>query len=81
MNQLISNPDAVVKGDHYRITVLTPELFRLEYSEHGNFDDEMTQIVVNRQFPVPSFSLKETEDEIQIITEKAELHYNRRPFE
>ena len=48
MNQLISNPDAVVKGDHYRITVLTPELFRLEYSEHGNFDDETPQIVVNR---------------------------------
>ena len=81
MNQLISDPNAVVKGEKYRITVLTPELFRLEYSESGSFDDEMTQIVVNRLFPVPEFSVKETEDEIQIITEKAELHYNRRPFE
>ena len=81
MNQLISDPNAVVKGEKYRITVLTPELFRLEYSESGSFDDEMTQIVVNRLFAVPEWSVKEAGEESLFSTEEAELRESRRPFE
>ena len=71
---------AVIQGAKWRITVLTPELFRLEYSSDGQFTDEMTQIVVNRRFPVPEFQVKKTGDEIQIITENAELYYDGQPF-
>ena len=34
-----AHPDNVVKGEKYRITVLTDGLFRLEYDETGVFED------------------------------------------
>ena len=53
--QLASRPvcrkEAVVRGENYRITILTPRLFRLEYSEDGVFEDRPTQCVLNREFP------------------------------
>ena len=33
----LADPKNVVKGDKYRITVLTEHLLRLEYSEDGEF--------------------------------------------
>lgn len=40
-----ASPEAVIQGDHYRFTVLTPWLMRLEYSETGKFEDRATQCV------------------------------------
>ena len=56
--RLPARPEAkeanVVKGDKYRITVLTEGLLRLEYSEDGVFEDRATQTVLNRDFePIP----------------------------
>ena len=34
-----SNELAIVRGDKYRFTVLTPELIRLEYQEEGVFEN------------------------------------------
>ena len=45
---------SVVKGEKYRITVLTEGLLRLEYSESGKFVDEATQTVWNRDFETPN---------------------------
>ncbi len=45
----------IVKGENYRITVLTPSLLRLEYSSEGYFEDRATQAVVNRDFETPRF--------------------------
>ena len=47
----LANPENVIKGDKYRITVLTEHLLRLEYSEDGEFIDAASQTVVNRDFP------------------------------
>lgn len=44
------SPQAVITGEHYRFTVLTPKLIRLEYAENGVFEDRATQTVLNRQF-------------------------------
>ena len=61
----LADPKNVVKGDKYRITVLTEHLLRLEYSEDGEFIDAASQTVVNRDFPAVEFSVKDTGDELQ----------------
>ena len=35
----------IIKGEHYRITVLTKSLVRLEYSPTGHFTDAAPQVV------------------------------------
>ena len=77
----VCRPESAVQGEHYRITVLTPSLFRLEYSSSGVFEDRPTQAVLNRDFSVPAFHVKETREELSIYTEFLELHYNRQPFD
>lgn len=69
------NPNAVIKGEKYRFTVLTPGLIRMEYSEHGVFEDRATQIVINRNFDVPDFTVKKENGYIKIITDYIELTY------
>ena len=53
--------ESVVKGDTWRITVLTDSLLRLEYEENGMFREGATQVVINRDFaPVPFTVKRET---------------------
>ena len=83
-NQIKSCPlcrrEAVVQGDKYRISVLTPQLFRLEYNEAGIFEDRPTQCVINRDFPVPAFAVYDTEHSLKIVTERVELLYDKQKF-
>lgn len=72
--------EAVIGGVNYRISILTPALVRVEYSEKGVFEDHATQTVLNRDFPVPEFWVEETEDEILVRTDALELHYDRKAF-
>lgn len=67
--------EAVIKGDKYRFTVLTPTLIRIEYSENGEFEDRATQTVINRDFEVPAYSVIEEDGVLTIRTECMELHY------
>lgn len=71
------NKKAVVKGDKYRFTVLTPSLIRMEYSENGVFEDRATKVVINRDFPVPSFTVKEDDEKLMIYTDHIELTYQK----
>lgn len=75
-----SREGAVVRGETYRITVLTAALIRLEYSKNGVFEDRATQAVLNRDFPVPEFRIDDREEELSIYTDALELHYNRGAF-
>lgn len=75
-----ANPKAVVQGDFYRFTVLTSRLIRLEYSPDGIFRDEATRLAFNRNFPVPKFTVKETEEKLEIVTEHLHLYYDKKPF-
>ena len=78
--RLPARPEAkeanVVKGDKYRITVL-----RLEYSEDGVFEDRATQTVLNRDFPETDYEVKETEEELVLVTKRLRLTYNRKAFD
>lgn len=75
-----ANPGAIVQGESYRFTVLTPELIRMEFSDTGNFEDRATQIVLNRNFPVPDFKVTDREDRLEIMTGRLHLVYDKRPF-
>ena len=48
-----------VRGKHFRFTVLTERLLRLEYSEKDCFVDGESQMVVNRSFPPAEFHWEE----------------------
>ncbi len=76
-----SDPRAIFQGQHYRITILTERLIRLEYSLDGTFYDGLTQRVINRKFPLPVFSIQEDTKYLEISTKYFRLKYlKEKPF-
>lgn len=67
-DKLISDKEAYIVGNKYRITILTPRLARLEYSPSGKFIDNPTALVINRAFPKVPYSITESETLVQIDT-------------
>ena len=76
----VADPDAVVQGDRWRITVLTDGLIRLEWSEDGAFEDRASTFALRRELPVPEFEVVEGEAALEIVTERLRLVYDRGPF-
>lgn len=66
--------------NNYRITVLTDSLIRMEYASDGEFTDEKTQIVVNRDFPTCEYRVMEKEDSLEIVTKELHLYYDKKEF-
>ncbi|MBN8880991.1 MAG: glycoside hydrolase, partial [Salana multivorans] len=76
-----ANPAAVVQGDTYRFTVLTPRLIRMEWSPDGRFVDERSQLVVDRDFPVPAFTVTQVPGGgLEILTDYLRLRYDGGEF-
>lgn len=67
----------VFQGKFYRITILTNQLVRMEYSVEGKFENRPTQTVVNRIFEEPEVSFSETEDQLEIHTPNMDLFYEK----
>ena len=78
--QPITAPVAVIRGNTYRISVLTERLLRLEYNENGHFEDRASQVVWNRAFPKVEFEVNETEEELDLETSFLHLHYDKKEF-
>ena len=76
----VADPRAVVRGDTFRITVLTDGLLRLEHAADGDFEDRASTFALHRELPVPEFRLIETADLLEIITGRLHLTYDRGPF-
>ena len=74
-NNLVTNPEAVFKGDNYRISVLSERLVRLEYSVDGKFSDAATTLVQNRNFNVPEFKVEQDNNYLSITTKYFSLQY------
>lgn len=71
----------VFEGKKYRISVLTNQLIRLEYSENGYFEDRLTRVVQNRSFTSElSLNVIEDENRLEIITDSLHLHYDKSLF-
>ena len=76
----IANAKNIIQREHYRITILTAGLIRLEYDEDGCFEDRATQVVWNRDFAPAEYSVKETEEELKITTDRVYVIYNKKEF-
>ena len=57
----VSKPQAIFKGQFYRITVLSDLLVRLEFSEEGYFEDRPTEFAKFRNFSVPQMKIDQNE--------------------
>ncbi|MGG6312528.1 TIM-barrel domain-containing protein [Paenibacillus macerans] len=76
----ISPSSSIVAGRNYRFTILTSRLFRLEYNKDGKFQDLPTQVVINRNFQTPEFTVYESEQSLEITTAELHLIYDKKEF-
>lgn len=77
-----ANDKAIIMGKFYRITILTDRLVRFEYNKNGLFEDRPTQLVWNRQFDVPPFTIKEDDTYLEVTTRYFKLSYTKdKPYE
>lgn len=73
----VSKPQAVFKGQFYRITVLSDLLVRLEFSEEGYFEDRLTEFAKFRNFPIPQMKVDQNERYLDITTKYFNLRYEK----
>jgi alpha-glucosidase (family GH31 glycosyl hydrolase) len=76
----VAQPDAIVEGDSWRITVLTAGLVRLEWAQDGGFEDRASTFAIHRDLPVPQFDVIDGEGALEIVTDRLRLTYDRGPF-
>src|ERR1700754_3269189 len=76
----IARPKSVLSGDRWRITVLLDGLLRLEWSDDGGFEDRASTFAVRRDHPTPAFTVNESDEQLEIITDRLHLTWDRRPF-
>jgi alpha-glucosidase (family GH31 glycosyl hydrolase) len=77
-----ANPNNVIKGLKYRISVLTERLIRLEYSPTGIFEDRPSQRVWKRDMGQVDFKIKQDEKYLEISTAYFDLFYHKEmPFQ
>ena len=81
-NISISKSGSVLKGDKYRITILSERLLRLEYSPDGRFLDEKTEFAINRDFPDVEYKIQQDQQFLMVSTSYFTLTYKKEaPFE
>ena len=78
----VAAPDAQVVAGNARFTVLTDRLIRMEWSPSGRFEDHATLAIVNRNLPVPAFSVKRDGNRLTLKTAAVTLTYtdDKGPF-
>ena len=69
-----SKKENVVIFKDYRITVLFDRLFRIEKNQTGDFCDTATQSIWYRNMNATKHSVKETDEFIEIATDKVTIH-------
>jgi alpha-glucosidase (family GH31 glycosyl hydrolase) len=71
----LADPAAVVMAPGARFTILTPRLVRMEYSATEVFEDRPSQAFWFRRQPAPEFSVKQSEERLEIDTAYLLLTY------
>ena len=75
-NNPVAAPGAQVVAGNARFTVLTDRLIRMEWVPDGTFEDHATLAVVNRELPVPKFSVARKGAAVTIKTSALTLTYS-----
>lgn len=71
----VANPAAVIIQGHARFTILTDMLVRMEYAVNDSFVDNASLTFVNRNLPVPSYTVKHDKGWLIIKTGHLVLRY------
>jgi hypothetical protein len=71
---------AVIRGEHFRVTVLTEALIRVEWSDTGVFEDRASTFAVQRALPVPEFQVRRAGGRLELWTDFLHLDYDGGPF-
>ena len=66
---------AQVKEGNARFTVLTDRLIRMEWAADGHWEDHATLAIVNRDLPVPAFSVSRKGGSLTLKTKSLTLLY------
>ena len=75
----VANSNSVVVEGNARLTLLTPRLIRLEWSETGVFEDRGTYAFPTRFAPVPSFTTRREGVLLRIETPALTIRYRPAP--
>src|SRR3954451_3974986 len=76
----VADPRSVVRGDTYRITVLTDGLLRLERARDGRVEDRASAFALHRRLDVPDFRVTDTGTHLILTTSRLRLTYDKGPF-
>ena len=71
------NEKSIILGKKARIQVLTERVIRFEYNESGKFINNRSARIINRNFPLPKFVLKEDETFYYIETKYVIIKYQK----
>lgn len=72
-----ADPANLIQGRKYRLTILTPSLVRMEYSEQGIFENRASQSVFYRDFEPVEYTVCHDGDLLKIETEKLQITYKK----
>jgi alpha-glucosidase (family GH31 glycosyl hydrolase) len=79
--QAVANPDTVIQGFRYRITILSENFIRFEYNKDGKFEDRPTEFALCRNFERPDISIKEDKKYLEVTSKYFNLFYRKEmPF-
>ena len=72
---------SILQGEHWRIGILTESLIRFEWSDSGEFEDNLTQMVVNRDFGADTqFTVSHRDGLLIVDTPALYVTYDGKPF-
>ncbi|MCS6712054.1 glycoside hydrolase [Brachybacterium sp. EF45031] len=74
------SPDGILRGDHYRITPITPALVRLEWSPSGRFEDRPSTLALHRPVLRDGVEVGREGDRLIVRTAAYTLEYDEGPF-
>ncbi len=78
----IANPKNIIKGNKYRISILSERLIRFEYNENGEFEDLSTEFAWNRDFEECKYEIKQDSRYMEITTSYFKITYiKEKPFQ
>lgn len=73
----LANEANIIKGKYYRITVITANLIRFEYSTSGEFLDAPTEFAWNRNLGITNFTKREDVNFLEISTPYLKINYTK----
>lgn len=76
----VADAASMVTGSQHRFTLIGEMVLRYEWSSDGVFEDRASTFALNRRFSAPSFTVKETEDRLEIVTPTLHLSYDKQRF-